>query len=752
MSQFTIGICKGRTSHVAQELLSSLGYTIQVHPYSEQRCYKIDVKRVEWLDRYGEPVDVRCVFVSPRDVPQYLLKRVVDVAICYDDVLHHLGDKNYHLKPVLPTPSEPSAASSGSLRVGSMEMDAVIPLGAERALQQRQRELMGGARLCLVGKAGVDLKSPHNRIVSEYVDASARLSNFRVLTDLGLQGTFIESHGAAEALIVGGAAELAIVVVETGETLAANELQIYAEVAPLTLNAWVNCDNPRGWEFMLAHGTKKTIPTRVVVDGIDGAGKSTIVEMLRADRELKQYFFLDRGFPSAFTLLPDEKLPAETPPERVILLECDPDAAKHRLAGRVRIDKFETRAGLWYFRQKFRELSGRYGWPVIDTTATSPKDIVDHIKRVKLLLPESPWPTIENLTQGEFDALPLVAQGESKVIRRLGVDFDVIQYIPSIYSHKKRRADFIPGSEVQRMESTRHALRLLAWEQVPHTYWYVGSKFIMAQRLEQPPPPVEVVVKSRYTGTDKYRYVGLDKMPTRTGAPVVDAQDLYPAPYVRFDWRNANTHAEGDVAMSESVADWFIKVDDARDLALTAYKGLNRHFHRFGVDIWDLCFFVTADGKAIFGEVSPDNGRYKRMDDSKDTDLDKDIWRAGGSSELVLQKWTLLARMMKDYTDRFFRDLYAVKLTDHIADWPLTHDLLPWSHHIEFNAVLESLKEANWEWVTDEPTMKTLAYRVWSLTPGARMLLVKGPEKLNVHLVDFEERYQDIVKALWYHL
>ena len=73
----------------------------------------------------------------------------------------------------------------------------------------------------------------------------------------------------------------------------------------------------------------------------------------------------------------------------------------------------------------------------------------------------------------------------------------------------------------------------------------------------------------------------------------------------------------------------------------------------------------------IYSEISQDCGRYKKIEliekpgdskneliekprDSKNSkselsDLDKDIWRAGGSSELVLEKWKIMTHLVEDY-------------------------------------------------------------------------------------------------------
>jgi hypothetical protein len=228
--------------------------------------------------------------------------------------------------------------------------------------------------------------------------------------------------------------------------------------------------------------------------------------------------------------------------------------------------------------------------------------------------------------------------------------------IPSIYSHKKRRAGFIAGSDKERMEMTKYVLRLLAYELIPHTYWYVGSKYILVEKLEKPPPRVEVVVKSRWAGTDKYRLVGLNECKSRlTGGMIVGENDLYPNLYCRIDWRNSNDHVEGDVAITEDLADHLINVVEAKKLAIQTFEVYRKHLNNFNVDLHDICFFITEGGDRIFGEISQDNARYA----SGRVEFGKNLWRSGNSSEEVLANWQKLTVMMREYTNDFFNTLYS---------------------------------------------------------------------------------------------
>ena len=96
--------------------------------------------------------------------------------------------------------------------------------------------------------------------------------------------------------------------------------------------------------------------------------------------------------------------------------------------------------------------------------------------------------------------------------------------------------------------------------------------------------------------------------------------------------------------MPDSVADWFIDTKKARATALRLYDVLSAFLSEKDIVCYDLCLFIAEDGETVFGEISQDCGRFRHYDLGS---LDKDVWRAGGSSEVVLQKWQLLLDMIQ---------------------------------------------------------------------------------------------------------
>lgn len=283
------------------------------------------------------------------------------------------------------------------------------------------------------------------------------------------------------------------------------------------------------------------------------------------------------------------------------------------------------------------------------------------------------------MTESEFKDLPLIVEGESKVVRAHATDPALcwIQFKPTIYSFTTNRAAWVPGSDRLRMEASRVFLRVLREAGVDHAYIDVGEDFILS-RLVQDPPPIEVVVKAFHSGTSKHRYYGMGTTyKVRPNHPLYagcsfGSEGGYPGPMVRFDWRNPMWHPErveieraangdlpaevyrwpddirkrvmlADEVLGDQQADWFIDVVEARKTALRTYGALSDFLNSRDVVLYDLCLFITSDGKTVFGEISQDCGRFRHFDLGS---LDKDVWRAGGSSDIVLQKWAELLRVI----------------------------------------------------------------------------------------------------------
>lgn len=259
---------------------------------------------------------------------------------------------------------------------------------------------------------------------------------------------------------------------------------------------------------------------------------------------------------------------------------------------------------------------------------------------------------IDTLTDEQFERLPLVVEGESKIVRDAGDGLAVIRFKPTIYSFTANRAGVVPGSDVLRLRATRVLVDVVQRAGVKHSYRQVNDRFVLSELIADP-PPIEVVVKAFHSGTSKHRYHGMAGTPIRRSHPfyagrTFRADDGYPGPIVRFDWRNPIRHPDSGKALPDEVlcdaqADWFIDVAKARLTALSVYRALSSFLGDRDIVLYDLCLFVSADGDTVFGELSQDCGRFRHFDLGS---LDKDVWRAGGSSDQVMDKWKLLLDML----------------------------------------------------------------------------------------------------------
>lgn len=281
---------------------------------------------------------------------------------------------------------------------------------------------------------------------------------------------------------------------------------------------------------------------------------------------------------------------------------------------------------------------------------------------------------IDTLTEAEFRRLPLVVEGESKEVRYAGSGLVAIRFKPTIYSFTANRTGVVPGSDVLRLRASRIFVEVLRRAGISHGYRQVNDRWVLADLVLQPAtkhdpkpfrltdvdasklpvaPPIEVVIKRMHSGTSKHRYFRMAGHPVRKSHPLYAGfafgdDDAYPQTMVRFDWRNPLKDDKGtrlaDEILPDTVADWYIDTAKARQTALRVYDALSEFLSTKDIVCYDLCLFVTEDGSTVFGEISQDCGRYRHFDLGS---LDKDVWRAGGSSEMVLEKWRTLSEMIE---------------------------------------------------------------------------------------------------------
>jgi phosphoribosylaminoimidazole-succinocarboxamide synthase len=237
-----------------------------------------------------------------------------------------------------------------------------------------------------------------------------------------------------------------------------------------------------------------------------------------------------------------------------------------------------------------------------------------------------------------FDSLPLIVEGESKIIRRIAAGLAMVQLKPTLFSHSANRAAIVEGTERLRLRISAVLWKHLSDHGIPVSVLDVGEDYYVTEEVDA--PPIEIIVKAAHVGTPKHLYKGMENFPTRDGGFI--AADVRHAPYVRFDWRNALPHK--DECMPLWLADQFIDTRSAEKTALAAFGLLRTFLGDRDIELLDICFFITRDGKTLFGEVSPDCMRAKYRAD----DLDKDLWRRGKDAPTVIGQWSAFLRLIGD--------------------------------------------------------------------------------------------------------
>lgn len=83
------------------------------------------------------------------------------------------------------------------------------------------------------------------------------------------------------------------------------------------------------------------------------------------------------------------------------------------------------------------------------------------------------------------------------------------------------------------MRCTRLLLDPIRAAGVKHSYWCVGEKFVLSEKIESP-PPIEIIVKDYHVGTPKHRYYGMHDTIVRKSHPTlagkqIQAEQKYPS-------------------------------------------------------------------------------------------------------------------------------------------------------------------------------------------------------------------------------
>ena len=398
----------------------------------------------------------------------------------------------------------------------------------------------------------------------------------------------------------------------------------------------------------------------IIIEGSPFSGKSTLISLLKekTNKNLIENGFLKEQYLKHWSLW--NKSLNNREKNIIILLECEPEILL------TRSNKNFTYDELFLIRYRYRQLSAFYG-NNIHILDTSKNSVEITLKEALSIINENNKeflvPDINEITEEEYLNFPLVIEGESKIIRQFNNKFQIIKYKPTVHSFKQNRSGIVEGTEIERMLMTKNIIDIFSRFSIKHSYFFIGNKFIL-NLTQKNLPPIEIIVKKCFVGSDYVRYYNLDNCLNRFGKPVVNKNKFneYNKYIVRFDYRNPNFNPItkkplGDILLCDDLADEFINVEVAKKTALKIFKILDENFKKLNLYFEDVCFMLDVNGDTMYGEVSQDCGRYKYLNNGEVVDLDKDVWRNWESFENVREKYKRIREMIEKFVKEEFYDM-----------------------------------------------------------------------------------------------
>ena len=404
----------------------------------------------------------------------------------------------------------------------------------------------------------------------------------------------------------------------------------------------------------------------IIIEGSPFSGKTTLLNLL--SEKIKDKKIIENGFLKDQHLkhwsLWDKSL-NNREKNIIILLETEPEILLNRCKNNPSFEKYDYDK-FFLIRYRFRQLSAFYGnnIHILDTSKNSPE--ITFNQALSIITENNKdflVPDINEITEEEYLKFPLLIEGESKIIRQFNKKFQIIKYKPTVHSFKQNRSGIVEGTEIERMLMTKNIIDIFSRFSIKHSYFFIGNKFIL-NLTQTNLPPIEVIVKKCFVGSDYVRYYNLENCLNRFGKPVVNKNKFneYNKYIVRFDYRNPNVNPEtkkplGDILLCDDLADEFINVEVAKKTALKIFKILDDNFKKINLYFEDVCFMLDVNGDTMYGEVSQDCGRYKYLKDGKIIDLDKDVWRNWESFESLLDKYKRIREMIEKFVKEEYYDL-----------------------------------------------------------------------------------------------
>lgn len=616
-----IGLSTGRGTEYLADLLRKYNLISDDGPSSQSSSQSTKRRRLN--SKYVPERAVKIVHCKPKDIARLLDNNMIIVACGYTDCQFWSDNPNY------------------------------------RIIDEHTEEKSFG-RICVVCK-----KDRKDYILSELKKGGryATLSLFSEYPLNMLPKTLLNAcenktviSGSVETWFGTDDCDIAVTLVQTGKTLKENNLIILEELDDIHVAKPCLFVKKGRWSDSMRYFVFRHLNLPIFVDGIDGSGKTTLVNALKSIG----FDARDRSILTQLSLKPMFEWPDNIPFAIYIVLDCDLEVANDRILNRKekKKDYWEEYKQQFYYRRVYRALCAKYGLYFIDTTSILSDTIIDVVIN---RLEDYVMPRIDVLSESDIDKLKIVNSGCSKVVYKLNDNYHLVKDIPSVYSHRQQRAGMVEQTDKLRMRMFACMLHVLWANGIDHTTVFVGKSFILVQPLNNNDiPPIEICVKKYFIGSDKHRYYGLDKRMDLQTEFSSEGKEYkpYPTPLVRFDWRNPNHHPLtneplGDQTLYEDLAKYFIDTDAARQTVTKAFDAIYNFLIYSGIRLIDICMMTDKSGKRLYYEISQDCCRMKLIDGG--TSVDKDNWRDGKSHDNIRETWAIACTRVEENVERYLK-------------------------------------------------------------------------------------------------
>jgi phosphoribosylaminoimidazole-succinocarboxamide synthase len=391
--------------------------------------------------------------------------------------------------------------------------------------------------------------------------------------------------------------------------------------------------------------------SRIIIEGPNGVGKTTIAKMLADYFKVKHYspYFGTRNLydqwfknpeealktvksilanlphtgifdryhltPQTMVNRPLDFLPFINTMDLIVLLDSEPVTLKNRLVQRGSAEDIDATG---YFRVHYNRLADNWNALYIKTDDIPPDKIIEII--------------IHRYNQIINKEIFQIKEGKSKIIFQKENQI-IVSLKPTLTSYTYNKHIEVEGTDVLR----NSIFEIFTNELKKNNIAIIDSKRINDRQYSSEfcfAFPFEVIVKDRATGTTTINCPGLfcDNVP-------------FFSTVVRFDYRCE----PNDIPVpSDYVRNYGIDTDFIKNNSLKAFNVLKRLLLSIGYELVDLCFIYGFDINGnikIISEISPDGMRIRKNGES----FDKDLFRHGFGNEVILKKWSELLNDLRGW-------------------------------------------------------------------------------------------------------